>query len=521
MKKIPLILLFLLTVCLSVHAETLTLSTYYPAPFGSYDRLRLVPRGAAPLCDASLEGTLYYADDPTNALNICRDDGTWGLMTGIWTQDAGDNVYLTNDDIDGDGTKAFVGIGTSSPSANLHIDGDGELMLQDTSVHMSFIIDPWGVSPCDDFRFSLYPSSTFLIESDVGSTGAFTTRMAITSDGKVGIGTPAPQEQLHLSGNGGNAGEVLLENTAAGASVGITFSVPTDTSDFFIKASHDRLLFLTDPNRTGALRRMCILPDGNVGIGTTNPESLLHLSAPSPVLYLKGSTGADYSATMRLAGENEDTWRGGYMQYDAGNDMLVIGVHDTGDKLTANDTKVILIDRATGNIGIGRIPDTTATDYELDVHGTIHAYGLDLAENILVEDNVGPGDVVVISEKGDKKLKKSDQPYDPKIAGVISTDPGFCLGDSKEGYQPLALTGQVPVKVTTENGPIKKGDLLTSSSKPGHAMKASFIPLENIEALPELTAALEKNRKRQLAIIGKALEELEEGEGTIIILMAR
>ena len=85
----------------------------------------------------------------------------------------------------------------------------------------------------------------------------------------------------------------------------------------------------------------------------------------------------------------------------------------------------------------------------------------------------------------------------------------------------MALTGQVPVKVTTENGPIKKGDLLASSSKPGYAMKAEFIPLENIKSLSELTAALEENRKRQLAIIGKALEELPEGEGTIVILMAR
>jgi hypothetical protein len=40
-------------------------------------------------------------------------------------------------------------------------------------------------------------------------------------------------------------------------------------------------------------------------------------------------------------------------------------------------------------------------------------------------------------------------------------------------YKPIALAGRVPCKVSTENGPIKAGDLLTTSSTPGHAMKAN------------------------------------------------
>lgn len=37
---------------------------------------------------------------------------------------------------------------------------------------------------------------------------------------------------------------------------------------------------------------------------------------------------------------------------------------------------------------------------------------------------------------------------------------------------PIALTGRVPLKVTSENGPIEPGDFLTLSSIPGVAMKA-------------------------------------------------
>jgi hypothetical protein len=37
----------------------------------------------------------------------------------------------------------------------------------------------------------------------------------------------------------------------------------------------------------------------------------------------------------------------------------------------------------------------------------------------------------------------------------------------------LALAGRVPVEVTLEGGPIRPGDLLTTSSVPGHAMRAA------------------------------------------------
>ncbi len=63
----------------------------------------------------------------------------------------------------------------------------------------------------------------------------------------------------------------------------------------------------------------------------------------------------------------------------------------------------------------------------------------------------------------------------------------------------LALAGRVPVKVTTENGPIQVGDLLISSSEPGYAMRCS----EHATCVG--------------ATIGKALDSLEEGTGEIMV----
>ena len=55
----------------------------------------------------------------------------------------------------------------------------------------------------------------------------------------------------------------------------------------------------------------------------------------------------------------------------------------------------------------------------------------------------------------------------------------------------LVLMGTVPVKATTENGPINAGDLLTVSSKPDYAMRCA------------------RAKECEGTIIGKALEGLK------------
>ena len=42
--------------------ETLTLETYYPAPYGSYSELQLSPKITPSACNANSRGTMYYDD---------------------------------------------------------------------------------------------------------------------------------------------------------------------------------------------------------------------------------------------------------------------------------------------------------------------------------------------------------------------------------------------------------------------------------------------------------------------------
>jgi hypothetical protein len=88
------------------------------------------------------------------------------------------------------------------------------------------------------------------------------------------------------------------------------------------------------------------------------------------------------------------------------------------------------------------------------------------------------------------------------------------LGADKNGESrvnaddlPVAVVGIVPTKVSTENGPIQVGDLLTTSATPGCAMKASAERLGRMEVYQTGT------------ILGKALEPLREGKGVIKVLV--
>jgi hypothetical protein len=69
---------------------------------------------------------------------------------------------------------------------------------------------------------------------------------------------------------------------------------------------------------------------------------------------------------------------------------------------------------------------------------------------------------------------------DSAVLGVISEGTGGFLINSRAASadapltgQPLVLAGRVPVKVSTENGPIAIGDWLAPASAPGVAMRAS------------------------------------------------
>ena len=112
-----------------------------------------------------------------------------------------------------------------------------------------------------------------------------------------------------------------------------------------------------------------------------------------------------------------------------------------------------------------------------DMSAIVVDTGADLAEIYTTNDEgLEAGDVVSIDSSLKAGIKKSIEAYDQNVIGIVSTRPGTIIGGvDKEGVKAVAvaLSGRVPVKVTTENGNILPVDYLTPSSLPGIAMKAS------------------------------------------------
>ncbi len=135
---------------------------------------------------------------------------------------------------------------------------------------------------------------------------------------------------------------------------------------------------------------------------------------------------------------------------------------------------------------------STKTNTYITRYGTTWASstgGADIAERYDSTEPVYPGDVLSIASpvdaSGSATVSLARTPYDPKLIGIVSTNPGIVMDNNlvdlnfnaasrnSPNRPAVALAGRVPVNVTTENGVILPGDSITSSDVPGVGMKAT------------------------------------------------
>lgn len=160
--------------------------------------------------------------------------------------------------------------------------------------------------------------------------------------------------------------------------------------------------------------------------------------------------------------------------------------------------------RSAGQIEI--VDSTGARSVVIDgASGDITLGNADCAEEFDVDEDAIPGSVVAMNETGNLGLAR--EPYDSKVVGIISGlgayRPAIVL-DRHTGPRhrlPVAVLGKVMCLVDADFGPIRKGNLLTSSSRPGYAM-----------------AAFDRN-KAFGSVVGKALADVEAGQTSIPVLV--
>jgi hypothetical protein len=310
-----------------------------------------------------------------------------------------------------------------------------------------------------------------------------------TADTNVGIGTTAPTFKLQVV-DPANTGLRVQANTAGG-----TIASFGANGDFQIDAV----------NVVGG--RFFVREDGFVGIGHSASDQLLGqldvFTNGESITAVRGRNVGDYG----VIGISDNFSGAGLRR--AG--VLGVGAR-TGVEAQVADLTSNLIE---GYIGDFVGDPNRVRKFHITGQGTYVA-GSDFAEALPGrggKEAYEPGDVLVVSTQSRGAVEKSRKPNDTLVAGVYSTRPGM-LGADKNGTSrvdpdelPVAIIGIVPTKVSTENGPINVGDLLTTSSTPGYAMKA--LPLRIGKARVYRTGT----------ILGKALEPLNERKGVIKVLV--
>ena len=177
-----------------------------------------------------------------------------------------------------------VGIGTTAPSAPLHVNSitTGEVLkLESTSApYIRFVRG--GV----DKGFLQFTNTHSYLANQANGNFYFRTnntdKMVITSTGNVGIGTTSPGFPLEIS----DIGNINTRLTSTGTSDSngpiLAFYKPNAgvaNSNFQIEMrENDKLSFATNNDAFSSRQiKMVIQQDGNVGIGTTTPTEKLHV----------------------------------------------------------------------------------------------------------------------------------------------------------------------------------------------------------------------------------------------------
>ena len=265
----------------------------------------------------------------TKAAIGLKREGSYGIGSLIFALDSnGDdaNVTFANDEKMRIQTSGNVGIGTDSPAEKLQVKGALGLQASNST-------NRWSAYTYTDNTFRL------------NYNGAGADEFVIKSDGKVGIGTDSPATILDVKNPGDSAytGGLLIRTGTSTSEASSLYHDNNSATTTVLANRYDNagaaIKLILRASSGSPVTALTALGSGNVGIGETSPDGLLHL---------KGGTATGDASHILF----ENT-QGDKVFAIGGGATGVTNSHLYFRNVTDNTRPMVITDA--GNIGIGGI----------------------------------------------------------------------------------------------------------------------------------------------------------------------
>ena len=466
----------------------------------------------------------------SNKTGLSFATGSAGAIASRMIIDEAGKVSISSDltvDIDTfhvDSTNNRVGIGTNTPINNLHLhQNDSEKCI------LQFTNTTTGTGATDGLHVGHVANENVAFwnheDTDINIATDNTHRMVIKNDGLVGINLGNgvdPLELVHMKGN------LYIVKNASGANEGNAIKFQTKTGGFttsYGAAIHGLRVGDTSSylrfDTGGQSEKMRLDEDGRLGIGTTNPNNLLHIKtgttdAITPVLFLDGpfsandgsvgtaidfGTGGGTEVGARIIGSREAAGARGGLRFCTGREV------DAG----FNDGEMVI--DSSGNVGIG----TANPAAKLHVERSIAASS-DLDPTFLFLENASDGGSAIEfknSVNGKTKLSfgviGTGANTDDTFIGFetsknttlsekmrIDEDGRLLLGTTTEGHvnaDDFTIATSGITGITLRSGSTETGNIFFSDSTSGDGEFAGYLQYNhNDDALIFATGTEERMR---------------------------
>ncbi len=436
---------------------------------------------------------------------------------------------------------AQTGIGTTTPAVKLHVKSNGATFRLEGSDHTYMELYPQG--SLTRYGYIGYPnaSSNHLTLMNQSGTGQMVfgtngvNRMYLSSAGNLGLGNNSPGTTLTVgSGDGAVPGEITLNPVAAsneGGQITINKSLNGSTVNWTIdqygtSSANARFRIFGGGSETKGIN---ILENGNVGLGTADPSSRLHIYDNDYTgwwagLFLDGNSAAS-GTQMIMRNNNDKEWHIDFHGssgltpnalnfWNSVSNVNALTIATDGKTFlnTTNTNSLNITANTTDNNGMVILNANTDQNWTLNYHEFMMFQKQGNTIGQIVAANGGAG--VTYNTTSDYRLKTDLRNYNGlDIVNKIKTyDFGWKANSSRmHGVMAHELQEVLPYAVTgTKDAVDENGKMITQGVDYG---RITPVLVKAIQEQEQKINQLEKEKKsleKTLQLIQRRLLKLEK-----------